>query len=146
MEIRQATVLDSSFILSMLVAMHEESEFKLGPIDPKKFSQSVLSVINDGICLVAIGDDNKFLGSIGGVYSSEWWTNETILGDIWFYVYPEHRNTKAAIQLIKKFIEAGDGMNIKLGHVYNGDLNRKDNFYERLGLVKAGSTYVKENL
>jgi GNAT superfamily N-acetyltransferase len=143
MQVRQATVLDSSFILSMLVKMHEESEFKLGPIDPKKFSQSVLSVINDGICFVAI-DDDKFLGSIGGVYSSEWWTNETILGDIWFYVHKEHRNTTAAIELMKKFIEAGDGMNIKLGHVYNGDLDRKDKFYERLGLVKAGSTYIKE--
>jgi hypothetical protein len=144
MEIRQATVLDSSFIYSMLIAMHEEAEFKLGPIDPKKFSQSVLSVINDGICLVAIGDDNKFLGSIGGVYSSEWWTNETILGDIWFYVQEEHRSSKAAVGLIKKFIEAGEGMNIKLGHVYSGDVDRKDKFYERLGLVKAGSTYVKE--
>lgn len=125
--------------------MHQESEFKIGEIDPRKLSQSVLSVINDGICFVAI-DEDKFLGSIGGVYSSEWWTNEKTLGDIWFYVQEESRNTKAAIGLIKKFIEAGDGMNIKLGHIYNGDIARKDNFYERLGLVKAGSTYVKENL
>ena len=34
-------------------------------------------------------------------------------------------------------------MKIRLGHIFSGDVNRKDKFYERLGLVKAGSIYVE---
>ena len=34
-------------------------------------------------------------------------------------------------------------MKIRLGHIFSGDLERKDKFYERLGMVKAGSTYVE---
>jgi hypothetical protein len=32
---------------------------------------------------------------------------------------------------------------VKLGHVYSGDGERKDKFYERLGLVKVGSLYTE---
>jgi hypothetical protein len=32
---------------------------------------------------------------------------------------------------------------IKLGHVYSGDGERKDKFYERLGLSKVGSLYTE---
>jgi len=32
---------------------------------------------------------------------------------------------------------------IKLGHVYSGDGERKDKFYERLGLSKVGSLYME---
>ena len=34
-------------------------------------------------------------------------------------------------------------MKMKLGHVYTGDGDRKDKFYERLGFVKAGSLYTE---
>ena len=45
---------------------------------------------------------------------------------------------------IKEFIEIGDGMKIKLGHMYGSDQDRKNNFYERLGLKKAGIHYFSE--
>ena len=32
---------------------------------------------------------------------------------------------------------------VKLGHVYGFDKDRKDNFYERLGLSKVGSLYME---
>jgi len=32
---------------------------------------------------------------------------------------------------------------VKLGHVYTGDGERKDKFYERLGLSKVGSLYME---
>ena len=50
-----------------------------------------------------------------------------------------------ALTLVKSFLEIGRDANIKvkLGHVYSGDVDRKDKFYERLGLVKAGSLYME---
>ena len=145
MEIRRASIFDCSQIYAMLCKMHEEAEFELGAIDSKKLSEAVASIMNNGVVFLAV-EDGQAIGSIGGTYTSEWWSEEIIFGDLWFYVYKDKRSTAAGIGLIKKFIEAGKGMKIKLGHIYNGDLDRKDKFYERLGLQKAGSTYVKENL
>ena len=34
-------------------------------------------------------------------------------------------------------------LKIKLGHVFSGDIERKDKFFERLGLTKAGSLFVE---
>ena len=64
---------------------------------------------------------------------------------MFYFVYKEHRNSTIAVRLIKSFMEIGRNANIKvkLGHVYSGDGDRKDKFYERLGLVKAGSLYTE---
>ena len=143
MEIRQASIFDFSHICALLVRMHKESDVELSEIDADKFSSSVLRTINQGIVFVAI-EDGKMIGSIGGIKSSEWWSVEPLLGDIWFYVEPESRATRAAANLVKEFMSAGQGMRIKLGHIYGSDLDRKDNFFERLGLKKVGTSYFSE--
>ena len=64
---------------------------------------------------------------------------------MWYFVYKQHRNSNIAIKLIKSFMEIGKNakVKVKLGHVYSGDGDRKDKFYVRLGLVKAGSLYTE---
>ena len=143
MEIRRASIFDFSHICALLVRMHENTDFDLPEIDGEKFSNAVLRTINQGIVLVAI-EDGQMIGSIGGIKSSEWWSNEPLLGDIWFYVEPESRATRAAANLVKEFMSAGQGMKVKLGHIYGNDLDRKDNFSERLGLKKIGTSYFSE--
>ena len=88
---------------------------------------------------------NKIVGSIGGMAGSDWWSDEMHLSDMWFYVLPDSRNSSVAIKLVKSFIKIGNeaNMKIKLGHVYSGDFERKDKFFGRLGLVKAGSLYTE---
>ena len=146
MSLRQATIFDCSYICAMLYRMHEESEFDLDKINAKKLSETVLGIINNGVVFVAIDEDERIIGSVGGSFFFEWWSDEKILGDLWFYVYKSNRSSTAAIDLIRRFIKAGNGVKMKLGHIYSGDLERKDKFYERLGLKKAGSTYVMETI
>lgn len=145
MYVRRANVYDFSDICTMLTEMHRETDVDLTSISPKKLSEVVVKTINDGVVLVAVEDNGKIVGSIGGGTATEWWSNEPIFGDLWFYVYKDNRKSKAGIDLIKRFIRHGEGRHIKLGHVYNGDMDRKDKFYERLGLRKVGSTYIMEN-
>ena len=133
MEIKRASIFDFSHVCALLVRMHNEADFELSNIDPEKFSNSVLKMINNGIVLVAF-EEGRMIGSIGGLKSSEWWSTEPVLGDLWFYVEPESRKTRAALNLVKEFMSYGEGMSIKLGHIYGGDLDRKNNFFERLGL------------
>ena len=142
--IRKASVLDISAITYMLNTMHKETELNVSTINTFKLVNKVNEIIHTGIVLVAI-QDNKLVGSIGGTTSSDWWSEEKHLSDLWFYVYKDARKSEIAKNLITDFIKIGKEakLKIRLGHIFSGDVDRKDKFYERLGLVKAGSTYVE---
>ncbi len=77
--------------------------------------------------------------------TSDWWSKEKYLSDMWFFVYKEHRKSNIAAKLIKSFMKVAKNseFKVKLGHVYSGDGDRKDKFYERLGLSKVGSLYTE---
>ena len=142
--IRKANVLDISGLIYMLNTMHKETELNVPTINSFKLVNKVNEVLHSGIILVAV-EENKLLGSIGGMVSTDWWGDEKHLSDLWYYVYPDQRKSDVAKNLITDFIKIGKEakMKIRLGHIFSGDLERKDKFYERLGLVKAGSTYVE---
>ena len=142
--IRKASVLDISAITYMLNTMHKETELNVSTINTFKLVNKINEIIHTGIVLVAI-QDNKLVGSIGGTTSSDWWSEEKHLSDLWFYVYKDARKSDIAKNLITDFIKIGKEakLKIRLGHIFSGDVDRKDKFYERLGLVKAGSTYVE---
>ncbi len=142
--IRKANVLDISGLILMLNTMHKETELNVPTINSFKLVNKVNEVLHSGIILVAV-EENKLLGSIGGMVSTDWWGDEKYLSDLWYYVYPDQRKSDVAKNLITDFIKIGKEakMKIRLGHIFSGDLERKDKFYERLGLVKAGSTYVE---
>ena len=142
--IRKANALDISAITYMLSVMHKETELYVPTINSHKLVNKVNDIIHSGIVLVAT-EQNQLLGSIGGTISTDWWSDEQSLSDLWFYVYKDHRKSNIAKNMIVDFIKIGKeaNMKIRLGHIFSGDLDRKDKFYERLGLVKAGSTYVE---
>ncbi len=144
MELRRATPFDVSKVFNLLKQMHSETEVRVSPINTKKLLDTINSAIHDGVVLLA-EIKGKIVGSIGGMLNSDWWSSEEYLGDFWFYVEPKSRNSKIAIKLVKGFIKIGNEANVivKLGHVYSGDMERKDSFFKRLGLVKAGSLYTE---
>lgn len=145
MQIRRANILDISSILAMLYSMHNETELPVPEIVPEKLATKLNEAINRGVVLVALNDQNRLLGSIGGLVSSDWWSEEKFLADMWFYVYPMHRSSSAAIKLVKEFLKIGKDakLKVRLGHIFSGDLDRKDKLFERLGLTKAGCVFVE---
>ena len=145
MIIRRASALDMSAILSMLAEMHENTVLKVPPINSEKLVAKVNEVIHRGVVFVAVDDDNKLIGSVGGMVGQDWWSDEPFLADCWFYVTPEKRKNSAGIELIKNFIKSANDakLPVRLGHIFSGDLERKDKFFEKLGLIKAGSAFVE---
>tara|TARA_R110001592_G_scaffold127259_1_gene338900 strand:+ start:1414 stop:1848 length:435 start_codon:yes stop_codon:yes gene_type:complete len=142
--LRMATVQDLSELYVMLHVMHSETIDGTSPIDSEKLISAINTALHKGIVLVFEIDD-KIVGSIGGLENSDWWSDKKYLSDLWFFVYKQHRKSNIAVKLIKKFMQIGKKHNIntKLGHVYTGDSERKDKFYERLGLSKVGSLYME---
>lgn len=146
MEIRRANALDISAIIHLITQMHAEAKFDIPALDITKVTDSVIYAMKIGIVIVVINDEKKLVGSIGGIASEDWFTKENTLGDMWFYVLEKYRNSKTAVSLIKEFMNVGKEakLKLKLGHIYFGDIERKDNFYEKLGLVKVGCTYLEK--
>ena len=145
MEVRRAVANDISALYAMLREMHSNTELEVSPIDDYKLLNKINEVVHKGLVLVSY-EGNEINGSIAGIRISDWWSSEPILSDIWFYVSPLHRKSRSALMLIKAFIKIAKDAKVKirLGHIYSGDIERKDKFYEKLGLVKAGSTYVEK--
>jgi GNAT superfamily N-acetyltransferase len=145
MEVRRAFANDISALYAMLREMHSNTELEVSPIDDYKLLNKINEIVHKGLVLVSY-EGNEITGSIAGIRISDWWSSEPILSDIWFYVSPLHRKSRSALMLIKAFIKIAKDAKVKmrLGHIYSGDIERKDKFYEKLGLVKAGSTYVEK--
>jgi hypothetical protein len=142
--LRLATVEDLSELYVMLHVMHSETVDEVPSIDSEKLTAAINNAIHKGFVLI-YEVDGKIAGSMAGLDSSDWWSTEKYIADLWFFVYKEHRASRAAITLVKSFMKIArdTNMKVKLGHVYSGDHERKDKFYKRLGLNKVGSLYTE---
>ena len=145
MKIRRAGVLDISAIIALLIEMHNGTDVPASKIHSEKMVNKITETIHRGIGFVSLNDNNVIEGSIGGLVASDWWSDEKYLGDLWFYVTPEARKSNAAFELVRNFKRLGKEAKIpvRLGHVFSKDLERKDKFFERLGLQKAGSVFLE---
>lgn len=142
--IRRATILDISALTIMLDTMYKETEIKVPKINSMKLISKINELVHNGLVFVSI-KDNKIQGSIAGQICADWWSEEKYLGDVWFYVFKDQRKSDVAKKLIQAYIKTAKDakMKIRLGHVFSGDIGRKDNFYKRLGFVNAGSIFVE---
>lgn len=145
MEIRRAGPLDLGALIEMLAEMHNNVELPTPPIKSEKLINKVNETIHRGVVFVALDEKMNLMGSVGGMVGQDWWSDQPYLADLWFYVSPKHRKGTTALKLIKNFIEVANDakLPVRLGHIFSGDLERKDKFFERLGMTKAGSVFVE---
>lgn len=143
---RRADTFDAVTILQLLIAMHSEATIKLSPIHESKSLARINEAISEGYVEVAL-QDGYIVGAIGGITYTDWWSIEPRAGDLFFYVAPECRASRAAVMLMKKFIEVSKitDLDIKVGTATGEDLERKDKFFKRLGFTRGGSHYIMEN-
>tara|TARA_R100001460_G_scaffold32478_3_gene63659 strand:+ start:9322 stop:9756 length:435 start_codon:yes stop_codon:yes gene_type:complete len=143
--IRRANVLDTSALIFMLNEMHKETEVEVPKINTHKLINKINDLLHRGLVLVAV-KDNKIVGSIAGMEVTDWWSDEKYISDTWFYVFPNERKSNFAKNLCIDFIKIAKEakLKVRLGHIFSGDLERKDNFYSKLDLVKIGSTYMEK--
>jgi L-amino acid N-acyltransferase YncA len=144
MIIRRATLLDVSAIIFLLQMMHKETEIETPKINTAKMLDRINMLLHTGVVLVA-EKDKLIVGTIAGQVSQDWWTDEQHLADTWYYVRKDYRKSIIGKKLLQDFIKIAKEAKVKLrlGHIFSGDIKRKDKFYERMGFVKAGSVYME---
>ena len=106
MDVRRAGPLDISAIIALLMEMHKNTEIPVSPISSEKLVAKISEAIHRGIVFVAIDEKNEILGSIGGIISTDWWSDERHLSDMWFYVSKASRKTRVAYESFKKVVFA----------------------------------------
>ncbi len=86
-------------------ALLQESSLRFLPMDRGKVSKLLFDSIlfpEDSLCLVA-ELDGKLVGYFFGRMQRYYFCDELMATDLWVYVSPEHRGSKAATGFIKKF-------------------------------------------
>lgn len=140
---RQATEDDARAVYDLLAKhMHPESGIDLPPVDPMKTAGTILRAIAGGG--VAVEErDGAIVGSIGLSPNESWWSVEPSVIDLWFYVHPDARASRAAVRLLRWAKDWAGERKLIVG-VYSGvDLQRKTQFMLRQGFVQAGGVFVR---
>ena len=84
MEVRRGELGDISSVLWLLNVMQTEAE--KNQIDWFKVSHTLIECIRQGLVLICLNKEGQAVGSIGGATTSEWYSQELLLGDYWFFV------------------------------------------------------------
>lgn len=146
MSIRHATYMDIPVVLALLSQMYDENGANFPQPNWSKVTHTVLHAIEQGVVILAEDDEKEILGSIGGVPGPEWFADQPYLGDLWYYVREDKRDSRAAVELLKGFkkIAHEKGFKTKVAHVFGeDDKESKDRFYERMGYMPVGTVYIE---
>lgn len=115
-------------------------------LPPVEFGKVVLHIgkhINDGVVFVARDDDGALCGVIAGMVTEPWFSGAKHVSEGVFFVDQTARGTGVGADLLchLKHWAQEKGLPLMCGVTTGDDLERKDRFFERNGLVKIGGIY-----
>lgn len=141
--IRAAPAADMPALQDLLRAMH--AEVGIGRLDEAKAAGMIHHVLTNGAVFVA-DLDGVIVGSIGLTADSWWYSQDRFLTDVWTFVHPDARKTRAAALLIgeARGMAKRIGAPLVLGLFNRVEIDRKAQFYQRLGLEPVGVWFFQE--
>ena len=128
---------------NLVIKMVEEAEFK--DAIPSSDKLKKLFKVPNAIAFGAIKDE-KLIGFVAGMKHEYFFSTKQRISDLGFYVLPEHRGCSAAIKLIRKL--EGWANDVGVSDIYIGqttkvNIDKTQQFYERLGYQTVGFNTVK---
>lgn len=99
---------DTDFILSQLRLFADSLDFK--PFPPEEIAREKLAILlRDHVVLVAEKEDVGPVGFIAGTLTRHWFNEDLmVLGELFWWVAPEHRGSRAGAQLLLEWNRMGD--------------------------------------
>lgn len=130
-------------LYTLLSGMHAEAGLGFPAIDPVRVMAGFHRCFETGGVWV-VEEDGKIVGAIGLYLNQYWFSAEPYLADMFYYVAPEARTSKAAKALLNeaKAFAAEVKLPLLIGILNANDLERKDIFMKRAGFKRAGAFYV----
>lgn len=144
MRVSEAKPTDVLKIIDLLMDMHDEAKsLPFGKPNRARISNALSSCVK-----FVVHDDDDTLCGILALREGPWWfSTESFLGDLVFYVSPSYRASPAATLLLRKAKAYAKERNLPLmmSIVHPEDQERKRLFFLRHGFSPAGhSFYYKD--
>lgn len=127
-------------LLPMLKRMHMESGLDLPPLDEEK----VLATLAYCSPVFVAFEGDTPIGVLALKEVEHWFSRDKFLGDLVFYVDSAYRNSRAGYYLLRSAREYAimAGLPLMMAVVDANDVDRKDQFFQRLGFLRAGGVYT----
>ena len=139
----KATNSDIPELIGFLIGMHDEAETLYPPYDKFLMSKFIKPIVANELCIL-LKKDKKIIGAIGGQERRWWFSHNKYLGDSFFFIDKNERTYQNASALAKSFLKIASKKMIPclLGTLDGKDLERKANFYNKLGLRQIGNVFA----
>lgn len=124
----------------------QESHFSDEPFDPERcwrYMEATLTQPNRYF----VAYDSEYRGFILMVASEHWFSGTLRAADMCFYVKPEYRGSKIALQLVRKAEEWAKQIGAKDITIFHNTgirTEKAEGFFTRIGYPKAGYIFTKE--
>lgn len=151
MKIREAELNDVPNLVPLLKPFYESTkQAAFTDFDPEAISDLIGSLIvsDAGEVFLAETDDGRLVGTTGGMIYPLWFSPTHNTGqELFWYVDPDHRKSKAGKQLFEaleswaKAQGAGSFCMIALSHLHE---KRVGQMYESKGYTPMERSYIKE--
>ncbi len=139
-KLRLATPADAEAVMALLRVMH--AEIGMASLNEDKVRQKVAHVILRGFVCLALSDGRP-VGTCGIEVSQMWYSDEHHLAETWFFVHPDHRQSRHAVRLMRFANELARqiGLPVFMGVVTTKDTERKCAFFNR-HMTSIGQLFV----
>lgn len=109
MKVRLATTKDIPWIIPQLKEFAPLYNTKKSLYGTDKYSIAYLNVlINEHVAIIAEKDDGTCVGFIMGRYGKHPFNQKIkILAEVFWYVLPKHRSSRAALMLLNAYVKIG---------------------------------------
>jgi hypothetical protein len=106
---RRATPKDVDWLVTQLRAFSEFMGTRLPLFGSEELVRvNLATMIDSHVVLIAEREDGLLMGFIGGVYIPHVFNPEIrVLSETFWWVSPEHRNTRAGLLLLNAFVDFG---------------------------------------
>lgn len=133
---------DIPHIGMLIVHMHASIPMRLPPIAPHKVEAALRKCLQHGRIFLGYKED-KLCGVLALQEGEHWYSHGKFLGDLAFYVVSSARASRIASHLLRAATDYATmrGLPLLMAVVNGEDVERKDKFYQRHGLVRIGGVY-----
>lgn len=146
--IRPAETKDINRIVTLSKEMHQEGLYKDIPFDTQKYISTVANCMSNGYAWVGEKDGVVIAGMLATI-GEYFFSNAKITNDLGLFVSKDHRKTRLALLLLKKYVAWGKRMGaseITMGSTNGHQGSGLKKFLENsLGFKHIGEIYKLRN-
>lgn len=134
-------------MIDLAEVMHQESAYRIFHFDREKLADHAAYWLTDDNYLLLVAEDaSGLVGMYGGFITEYYFGRDLCAYDLWFFVKPQKRGSRAALLLFRAFEDWAFGkgaQEICPGTTTRVDPERTASFLKRLGYSEVGQLFKK---